>query len=94
MYKIRRTTNIVDTAALNAEKQRLRDSIVALERLNARRVQDSIDNARRYNAIKQTIAQVQEEEREKLVEQEKELEKEEEKKRKKKFFDIRFEKRD
>ena len=94
MYKIRRTTNIVDTAALNAEKQRLRDSIVALERLNARRVQDSIDNARRYNAIKQTIAQVQEEEREKLVEQEKELEKEEEKNRKKKFFDIRFEKRD
>lgn len=93
MYKSRQPAVVIDTAAIYAEKQRLKDSIVALERLNARRVQDSIDNARRYNAIKQSIAQVQKEEQEALEEKEDKDQEKEEKKRRKKFFDIRFERR-
>lgn len=91
VYKSRQAATLIDTAAINAEKQRLKDSIITLERLNAKRYQDSIDNARRYNAIKERIAQVQEEEAEEIK---KEEIKNEEKKKRKKFFDIRFERRD
>ncbi|MBC8053300.1 MAG: serine/threonine protein kinase [Sphingobacteriaceae bacterium] len=89
MYNSRNSALGIDTASVNAEKQRLRDSIATLERLNAKRIQDSIDNARRYNSIKQQITAVQQEEQEKL---DKDAEKEE-KKRRKKFFDIRFERK-
>jgi serine/threonine protein kinase len=93
MYNGRSSANVViDTAAIRIEKERLRDSINALERLNAKRVQDSIDNARRYNAIKQRIAQVSEEEQREQDKRDEDFNKEE-KKRRKKFFEIKFEKR-
>lgn len=79
----------IDTTAFSAEKQRLRDSILTLERLNARRVQDSIDLSRRYFALKEKETKQEEEI---IAKQEEELVKEE-KKKKRKFFDIRFEKR-
>ncbi|MBC7913925.1 MAG: serine/threonine protein kinase [Pyrinomonadaceae bacterium] len=72
----------LDAAAVNVEKQRLLDSI---EHIHAKQVQDSIDAAQRYAAIKQSIEQIKKEEEEKVDK--------DEKKRKKKFFDIRFEKR-
>jgi eukaryotic-like serine/threonine-protein kinase len=90
MFSGSENTPAIDTAALNAEKARLIDSIQTLERLNAQRRQDSIDNARRYQAVKASIEEVRREEQEKY---EKALE-EQTKKRKRKLFDIRFEKRD
>ena len=92
IFNKRNSEPVIDIAALNAEKQRLRDSISALERLNAKRYQDSIDNARRYNAIKEQIVAVQQEEIER--QQKAEEEEKKEKKRKNKFFDIRFERRE
>ncbi len=84
----------LDTAALFAEKQRMRDSIVALERLNARHVQDSVDLARRYYTLKEKINQETKQQEEILAKQELDSTKKEEKKRRRKFFDIIFEKRD
>jgi ribosomal protein L12E/L44/L45/RPP1/RPP2 len=93
MYNSRKSAAVViDTAAINAEKARLKDSILALERLNAKRMQDSIDNARRYNAIKQKILAVQQEEDAKQQEETDRASEKEEKKKRKRFFDIRFEK--
>jgi serine/threonine protein kinase len=71
-------------AALIAEKQRLQDSI---QRLHIKNIQDSIDNARRIETVKQTIAEVKREEERKL-----ELVKAE-KKQRKPFLGIRFRKR-
>ncbi len=85
----RNASTAIDTTAFYAEKERLRDSILTLERLNARRVQDSIDLSRRYFALKEKETKQEEEI---IAKQEEELVKEE-KKKKRKFFDIRFEKR-
>lgn len=40
----------IDSAAIQAERQRLLDSIADAERLNAERIQDSLDNLPRYTA--------------------------------------------
>lgn len=40
----------IDTAAIQAENQRVLDSIADAERLNAERIQDSLDNLPRYTA--------------------------------------------
>ncbi|MEJ6981802.1 serine/threonine-protein kinase [Pedobacter sp. P351] len=80
----------IDTVALHAEKQQLRDSITYLERLNDKRLQDSIDHAKRISALKAQIAE--QEKQTQFVSEEPEPENNG-KKKKKKFFDIIFEKR-
>lgn len=86
MFNGRVDTVAIDTAAINAEKQRLRDSIQTLELLNEKRMQDSIDNARRYAELQERLA-IQKE----LVKQEFEKE---DKKEKKGFLNKLFKKRE
>jgi serine/threonine-protein kinase len=77
----------IDTGAFNAEKQRLKDSIILFKRLNVRRLQDSIKQAKKYYALKQKLARAVQNKQEKIVYKE-------EKKRKKGFLGIRFGKRE
>jgi serine/threonine protein kinase len=88
-----RADDKMDPITITAERQLLRDSIEALERINARRMQDSIDNARRYKALTQRVAELKEngDNENEVVENE---EKNEKKKGLRKFFDVRFEKRE
>ncbi len=50
-YRSLKTPDVdpIDTAAINAENQRLSDSIADAERLNAERIQDSLDNIPTYS---------------------------------------------
>lgn len=90
IFKAEGSSPTIDTAVFYAQKQRLRDSIITLERLNVKRIQDSIDNAKRFATLKAQIAE--QEERAELARQEFEPDTTEKKKRRK-FFDILFEKR-
>jgi serine/threonine protein kinase len=80
----------IDTAAINAERQRLRDSIFLLKSLNAKRIQDSIKQAEKYYALKQKLSKAETASRGK----EEYTEYKEEKKRKKGFLGIRIGKRE
>ncbi|HEY0054040.1 MAG TPA: serine/threonine-protein kinase [Pedobacter sp.] len=86
-YSISGAAVPIDTAALNAENQRLRDSISLLQKLNARRVQDSVKQAKKYAVLKQKLAKAVRNKRQTIVYKE-------EKKRKKGFLGIRIGKRE
>jgi serine/threonine protein kinase len=86
-YSIGASPVPIDTAALNAENQRLRDSISLLRKLNARRIQDSVKQAKKYSALKQKLAKTVRNKQERIVYKE-------EKKRKKGFLGIRFGKKE
>lgn len=94
VYTGRGSTEVIDTVAINAERQRLRDSIFLLESLNAKRLQDSIKQAEKYYVLKQKLARAESEDRDREEYVENKQEVKEEKKRKKGFLGIRIGKRD
>jgi serine/threonine-protein kinase len=94
VYNGRGPSSQIDTVAINADKQRLRDSIFLLEGLNAKRRQDSIKQAEKYFALQQKLAKAEMEGREKEEYTDYKEEYKAGKKRRKGFLGIRIGKRE